>query len=155
MHRGPQERGSCRRWHVCSVCVDAQSYPLVRALCDGLVPPCAEWIRSQITESARCSQCSSSGTNSSSFFLLFLFSKLFHYNCLSSSFIFASNTYYYFLRYNNHNIYNLYPKKATIRGSNPRAARMVLPLLFKSMEAPDWREKQAACTLVGMMYDDD
>lgn len=39
---------------------------------------------------------------------------------------------------------------AVIRGSNPRGARLMLPILFKAMEAPDWREKQAACNLIGV-----
>lgn len=40
---------------------------------------------------------------------------------------------------------------ATVRALNPRAARLVLPLLFKAMESPEWRVKQGCCQLIGVL----
>jgi len=40
---------------------------------------------------------------------------------------------------------------ATLQSINPRAARLVLPVLFEAMEHPDWRVKQGACQLVGVL----
>lgn len=38
-----------------------------------------------------------------------------------------------------------------MKGLNPRAARLVLPLLFEAMEATEWRTKQGACILIGVL----
>mmetsp|Transcript_52087 Transcript_52087/g.103476 ORF Transcript_52087/g.103476 Transcript_52087/m.103476 type:complete len:468 (-) Transcript_52087:173-1576(-) len=39
----------------------------------------------------------------------------------------------------------------TIKALNPRAARVVLPLIFCAMESPDWRVKCGAVQLIGIL----
>lgn len=41
--------------------------------------------------------------------------------------------------------------RAIVVSLNPRAARLVLPQLFESMESPDWRIKYVAVSLVGSL----